>query len=410
MQLVSEADRRMDWRVLAFAAALLTYGLLGAPAPAGIRAQELLVFAGIAALAGVAVPWRFFTGQAFAGGSVVMAAGSLIMTGLLWQGLLRGLWNGWGLTDMVRDIVPMLFLCLPLLLAPPLSRLSDDVADRLADAAALAGVAFALRWWRDAGLALSAIGASPLGEGRDYLLNSALVPFAAVWLGLRAAHWLAAGTGRWGRVQAGLALGGSLCCLLALAATLHRAGLGLSVLALAFGLSRLGFQAVARRPALAINGLLLLLAILLALRLPMAGILGLLADKTESVGLNNRLDEMLAVLDQVGRDPVAFLIGDGWGALVANPAVGWWRVSYTHSAASYFLLKLGAVGLALVMVYAGMLAGLIARSADRQPLLVLAVGPSLVLALFLHTSFKYLCFSLLLSLVVGRAVGGLYKR
>ncbi len=410
MQLVSGADRRVDWRVLAFSAALLTYGLVGAPAPPGIRLQELLVFAGIAALAGVAVPWHFFAGLTVARGNVVMASGSLIMTWLLWQGMLRGLWNGWGLTDMVRDIVPMLFLCLPLLLAPSLSRLSDDTADRLADMAALAGVAFALRWWRDAGLALSAIGTSPLGEGRDYLLNSALVPFASVWLGLRAAHWLAAGGGWRGTVQAGLAAGGSLCCLLALAATVHRAGLGLSVLALLVGLARLGSRAVTRHPALAVNGLLLLLATLLVARMPMTGIMGMLADKTESVGLNNRLDEMLAVLDQVGRDPVAFLIGDGWGALVANPAVGWWRVSYTHSAASYFLLKLGAVGLALVMVYGGVLAGLIARSAGRQPQLLLAVAPSLTLALFLHTSFKYLCFSLLLSLVVGRSARGLYKR
>ena len=400
-------DRWGDWRLWAFALSMLVYGAASAPAPPGIRPQELLVFAGIALLAGMAGPWRFFSGIELGRAPAPMAAGSIILVWMLWQGLLRGLWNGWGLTDMLRDIVPMLFLALPLLLAPILGRLPADRADRLADAAAMAGVLFTLRWWREAGLALSAVGTAPLGEGRLYLLNSALVPFASVWLGLRATRWLlspAPTRAEW--VQALLAAAGSLCCLLAQAATLHRAGLILSLLALGLGMGRWLW----RHPALFVTGFLLATAALVGVGARVAGVAALLADKTESVGLNNRVGELLAVLDQVGRDPLAFLVGDGWGALVPNPAVGWWRVSYTHSAASYFLLKLGALGLTLMLGLAGLMAGLLARAARDMPMLLLAVSPSLLLGGFLHTSFKYLCFSILVSLAMGRAYGSLYQR
>lgn len=399
----------LDARAVAMGLSFVAYGLFSAPAPPGIRPQELLVFAGIVGCAGLAGPWRFLSGLAVARGAAVLGIGSAIMVWLFWQGLVRGLWNGWGLTDMVRDIVPMMFLALPLLLAPALARLPDGVADRLADAAAWGGVAMGVRWWVDAGMALSAIGSAPLGEGRDYLLNSALIPFASVWLGLRAVDGLAAPG--WGRTLSALpALAGAGCCLLAQAATLHRAGLVLSLLALLAGLMLPLWRLVVRRPVWLVLGMFLLLLFLLAIREPLSGVAGLLADKTEAVGLNNRTDEFLAVLDQMARSPVAFLFGDGWGALVANPAVGWWRVSYTHSAASYFLLKLGAVGLALVVIHAGLLAGLVVRSPAVPVRLLLAAAPSLLLGLLLHTSFKYICFNMLISMVVGRSLSGLYKR
>ncbi|OYQ36458.1 hypothetical protein CHU95_04335 [Niveispirillum lacus] len=400
-------DRLTEGRLWALALSVLAYGAASAPAPPGIRPQELLVFAGIAVFVGITGPWRFFAGLEVARAPAPLAAGSAILVWLLWQGFVRGLWNGWGLTDMMRDIVPMLFLALPLLLAPILGRLTTDQADRLADAAAAAGVLFTVRWWYDTGMALSAVGTSALGEGRYYLLNSALVPFASVWLGLRSMRWLLASQPTAAeRVQALLAAAGCLCCLLAQAATLHRAGLLLSLLALGLGMGRWLW----RRPALFLTLFLLASASLIGVGARVAGVAALLADKTESVGLNNRVDELLAVLEQVGRHPVSFLIGDGWGALVPNPAVGWWRVSYTHSAASYFLLKLGALGLALILCLAGLLAGVLARAARDMPMLLLAASPSLLLGAFLHTSFKYLCFSLLLSLVTGRAYMSLYRR
>jgi hypothetical protein len=394
------------WRVAALALAMLLYGALGSPAPPGLRLQEILIFGGLILFIGWRAPLVLASGLALfsrgdwpGGGQLPFRVASLVLVGGLWLGCLRGLWNGWGMTDMARDILPFLFLSLPVLLGPGLSRLPPARFTLLVDCAGWAGCALALRWWVGAGLALSALGTAPLGEGKDYLLNSALLPFAGVWLCLRSvSHPAGAGRRLW-RLALPVLYGlGGLACLLALAATIHRAALGLSLLVILLGFWRV----LSRRPLLSLllgGGMLLLLVVAGA---SLAGIAGLVAAKTESVGLNNRVGEVLAVLDQVGRDPLAFLIGDGWGALVANPAVGYWRVSYTHSALSYFLLKGGLLGLVGMALYAGVLAARIAHTALVQPALVLAAAPSLLIGCFLHTSFKYICFSFILALVAAK--------
>lgn len=389
------------WRAGALAAAILLYGAASAPAPPGLRLQEMLIFAGLILFIGWRGPLLLASGLSLfsrrPGPGLAFRMASLVLVALLWLGMIRGLWNGWGITDMVRDVLPFLFLSLPVLLAPSLSRLSPAQFTRLVDCAGWAGCALALRWWVGAGMALSALGSTSLGEGKEYLLNSALVPFAGVWLCLRAVSRPGGDAARLWRLSLPLLYGlGGLACLLALAATIHRAALGLSLLAILLGLWRV----LARRPlfALLLGGGLVVLVV--AAGVPLAGVAGLVAAKTESVGLNNRVGEVLAVLDQVGRDPLAFLIGDGWGALVANPAVGYWRVSYTHSALSYFLLKVGLLGLVGMALYVGTLAEQVARQAIVLPMLFLAAAPSLLIGCFLHTSFKYICFSLILSLVV----------
>lgn len=66
-----------------------------------------------------------------------------------------------------------------------------------------------------------------------------------------------------------------------------------------------------------------------------------IAWKTETYGLNERASEAVAVADHIGSSPASLVFGAGWGALVRNPAVGEMWVSYTHSFATYMLLKTG---------------------------------------------------------------------
>ncbi|ACI98087.1 hypothetical protein [Rhodospirillum centenum] len=135
------------------------------------------------------------------------------------------------------------------------------------------------------------------------------------------------------------------------------------------------------------------------------GALSLVAEKTGEVGWNNRAAEAGAVLRQIGRSLPAFLLGDGWGALVASPAVGNWRVSFTHNAASYFLVKTGVLGF---VAATGYLAALLVESwpaLRRRADIALAALPSLAVALFLHTSYKYLCFGLLCTVLLLASAG-----
>lgn len=398
------------WAPLALALAVLIYGIAGTPAPPGLRPQEMLIAACLLVAMGWRGPLCFISGlvagkvPAVTPPMLSFAGPFLVAVALL--GLARGLWNGASAVDLLRDLLPLGFLALPVLLAPLLGRLDRWHFDRLADAVALAGVLLVLRWLAGAGTALAAAGTAPLGEGSDYLLNSAFVPFAAVWFPLRALSLWRGGDG-WPlpRLRAVAGLAGALLCLAALAVTVHRAALGLSLLALTAGLWRAALRHPVRSIGLGFIGLLLLVA----LGNPLAAVAGLAAEKTQAVGLNNRVGEAMAVLEQIAGDAPTLLTGDGWGALLVNPAVGGWRVSYTHSAASYFLLKVGVLGLAGMAAYAGVLAG---AAWARRPLpmdLLLAVAPSILIGLFLHTSFKYLCFSILISLVVNHHRNALEK-
>ena len=76
----------------------------------------------------------------------------------------------------------------------------------------------------------------------------------------------------------------------------------------------------------------------------LAGTIEQVAWKTETYGLNERSAEAAAVLEQVGASWIDLLFGKGWGALVRSPAVGDMWVSYTHSFATYMLLKTGLLG------------------------------------------------------------------
>lgn len=388
-----------DRAPLALALAVLTYGTLGAPAPPGLRPQELLVALALLLAMGWRAPLHFVTGLrgSSAGMPPALALAAPLLISLAALGLGRGLWNGAAATDLLRDLLPLGFLALPVLLAPMLGRLDQRRFDLLVDAMAAAGVILVLRWSSGAGTALATAGVAPMAEGDDYLLNSAFVPFAAVWFPLRALALWGRGDG-WPlpRFRALAGLAGALLCLAALAITVHRAALGLSLLALVMGLWQPAIRHGLRSVMLAGAALLLVLA----LGNPLAPLAGLAAEKTQNVGLNNRVGEALAVLEQVAGDGPTLLLGDGWGALVVNPAVGDWRVSYTHSATSYFLLKVGVVGLAGMAAYGGLLAGV--AFAHRPPPfdLLLASLPPLLIGLFLHTSFKYLCFALIASMVV----------
>ena len=124
------------------------------------------------------------------------------------------------------------------------------------------------------------------------------------------------------------------------------------------------------------------------------------AEKTRLTGVNARWEEAAAVIDHAVATPWALLFGDGWGARIANPAVGGWRVSYTHTLASYSMLKSGLFGMLALGAYLAAMVRPWYRLLAADPPLALAVVPPLLMALCLHTSFKYLDTGVILSLML----------
>ena len=385
------------WRASGLFAALALYGLLSAPAPPEVRVVEAAIGALLMAVLGLERPLAVATGHALRAPDLPgwEAVGAAAFVWLLWAPLVRGLTLGWDGAAVLRDVVPLGYLFLPVLLVPLLRRGGPGAVRLLAAGLTLAGVLFALRWWRQAEWGFGAVGMRAMADGLRYFLNAPAVLFAAVALPMAALGLVArGGWWRWG-VAVALLVPAALC-LGALAGTVHRMALGMALI---------GFLATVpwwwrRAPAAVLVGVLLAGAGALLIGDTMAGALALVGEKNRLAGTNARIDEAVAVLEQVGRSLPAFLFGDGWGAQIANPAVGGWRVAYTHTLVSYALLKAGVLGLIAVVAYLTALAPLAWSLLRANPPLAVACLAPLSMALGVHTAFKYLDCGLLLTLMV----------
>lgn len=379
----------------ALGAAIALYGLLSSPAPPVLRGIELAIGALLLIAAGWREPWRLATGQAAAEGPPWRRTGAASLLVLFWLPLLRGLTLGWDADDILRDVVPLFFLFAPLAFVPVLERSGTRSVDVLAGALMLAGVLFALRWWRQTGWAAGALGVHSLDDGLLYFLNAPSVLFAATALPALALAAASRGGFRHLSLAVPAAAGGSVC-FAALAAAVHRLSLMLAVPVLLIATVHAARRSRALTLALAAGGIVM--AVVWSGTL--AGMLALAVEKSRQVGLNARVDEALAAFDQIARSLPSLLLGDGWGALVANPAVGGWRVSYTHTLFTYLLVKTGLIGLAAAAAWLGTLASPLRSALRARPTVVLSALPPLAIALTAHSSFKYLDTGLLLTLVL----------
>jgi hypothetical protein len=371
--------------------ALAVYGVLGMPAPGRFGWREMAVGGGIVLATGIIRPLMVGTGVMMADPRARLhdVIGTAAFSYLLWVPLLRAVFSGNNDEDIYRDVVPLLFLFLPVLLVP-----GGPLMHRvLTLGLAAVGVLFALRWWWP-GLAFRQVGRLAMPEGDGYLLNSPAVLFAAVLLPLLALERLERRPGLLSLILAFLLCGAAAIAGAALAGAVHRAAL---IMALAVVVGFAAWQA-RRKPLLA----LLLLATLAVAAVGTGQLTGTIQQivwKTETYGLNERSAEAAAVLDQVGASWSDLLFGQGWGTLMRSPAVGDMWVSYTHSFATYMLLKTGVIGCLVTLAYVlSMVPALFGLMRADAPMAI-ALLPPLGLGLFAHTSFKYLCFGLLLSIL-----------
>lgn len=385
-------------RLGAVCLAAALYGAVGQPAPQDLRSVEAAIALLLAGAVGLARPCAIAAGLTL-GGERWEAVGTAALACLVWVPLLRGLTLGSDAADIVRDVAPLLFLFLPLALVPALrrARSRSRAVGALAAALALAGVLFALRWWRQADWGFGAVGVRAMDDGLRYFLNAPSVLFAAIGLpvaALRLAAGGRAGAGRW--ATAALLTAGGILCLGALAGAVHRMALGLAVPAM-LGVALWQGR---RTPAAAVIAAAAAFVAVAVLGDTVLGALEQVADKSRMVGSNARVDEALAALEQVGQTWTSLLIGDGWGALLSNPAVGGWRVSYTHTLATYALLKGGVLGLVALAAWLVVLTPRAAALLRRDLPLAAALLPALLVPLALHASYKYLDTGLLLTLLV----------
>lgn len=388
------SGKAIAWAPLAaLGAALLLQGAAGRPAPPLFRPEIEGV---VALLLILAAGWRRPLSVVLGGaGQRWEAVGAGCLALLLWPPLARAAWAGWPIGDMIRDVVPLLFFFLPLALVPALRPAGRTGVRCLAAVLMLEGLFFVLRWWRHADWGFGAVGARVMADGGGYLLNAPSVLFAAVAWPLVGLHCLERPS--FWRLLGGLAaLVAGTVCVAALLGAAHRLAFGLIVVAALVALWTRRRRLVWLWPVLA-------LATAVAVGLEgerLAGALERIVEKTRLAGGNARLEEATAALSAAGESLFGALFGAGWGARLENPAVGGWRVAYTHTFATYLLFKAGVVGLAAGVIWLTTLFPAAVRLWRRDAAWAMAVAAPLFVAFTAHTSYKYLDTGVFLSLFI----------
>ena len=292
--------------------------------------------------------------------------------------LLIGVINGHSLHDIIRDLIPILLLCLPMIIP-------DIKPSHLAIVLAAGGAAFSLRYLFYAMPNVFNIGIVPAHDSLLYLANSPLVPFASIigfsWLlTLRpssliypligCAMFIITMASMAFMVQRAPIVLVSIACIVLTVIRVSHTPFKTTVI--------IGLLLISAAPALSI----------------ITQITSGLIEKSIAVGTNSRLDEMFAALQY------SSLFGHGWGMEWQSPAVGDYWVRYTHNMTMYYWLKAGIIGgmLSVLFIYVWIKEsiGLMRHN--------LAIGLAIIIPLcihfFLYTGYKTFDISLLLALII----------
>ncbi|GAB6988094.1 hypothetical protein [Paenibacillus pini] len=383
---------------MAFIIALLCYAIFSAPFPAQPGIAEATI--GSLLVLFVTIPT----------GLIVMTGGFTLYQRyrtvpmwlhlgffmLLWWGLFNGgVIHSWDVTDIVRDIIPCVYLFVPLMLLPAMNRTKYNWLKIFPWVIAFMGVILSMRFYNVANM-------SPLDVGKMYFFDNYLylpydpsVIFAGIFLPLMAIHtWKSSKLYSW--VFSLFMLVGGFLALGSLMAVAQRAPLALA--ALSFSIY---FLIISRR---SLKRMLLLVIVLLGV-----GVLAqqqiessyqLLIDKQESFGANGKTDELAAVIKETSQSSFSLMFGMGWGGLFHDPAVEFVEVSYTHSAMTFFLLKGGIFGVVIFLAYVLWISRNLLRSLSIKTLpIVLSSFMPVIIGLFFQVSYKTLSYGMILTLM-----------
>lgn len=377
-----------DFRIGCFVLASLIYAFFGSPTPDHLGWAEILVGALLVLSVGTGGVFPLFRapqGQPFwyGAGQVFLIYGLVISLSL-------SLFNGHPLAQALRDVVPFLFLFLPVFVSSLVAQ-NPRCGGVFLFCGVLIGVLFSLR------SVLSRVGPCfPFcTDELLYLENMPTVLFAAlILLGFPLQRFVRTGSAK---VFALVILCAfvSLIPGAALVLSSQRASLG----AVALYILLIGGFYLYQRPGRMVPVILLGLLFFLPLVAFLPSLVEVLLSKTEQVGFNNRPEEAAAVWGAVAQNPVSLLFGLGWGAHFHSPAVGGVSVNFTHNFFTTMLLKCGVCGLILSFLYIAGLARVLGRVIFLNPVFGLALGAPFLIDITLYASFKSLDFGLTLLMI-----------
>ncbi|MFP4097856.1 MAG: hypothetical protein ACLFP8_07575 [Alphaproteobacteria bacterium] len=383
---------RYDYRAVCLFCACILYAFFGSPTPDRFGVVEisltvlLLLGVGVSSLHDVmAVPLAFRFWK---------SAGQFLMVYGLTIPLLAGSMSGAQANVILRDLLAFLFLFLPLLYLPVIRAKPQYFRTTLLGLV-LIGLLFSLRSLVMRFGVTCRFDSWCTNDALLYLENMPTVLFSCLLLiGSAIVYVMRPLSVRYVLASVFLILL-ALVPLSAMVLTLQRASVGALVVYIALvytyflyhfpgrALKAFGFGALA----------------LCFFWVYYDWVFSSLWEKTRSVGLNMRMQELRAVWNVVSADPLTLLFGIGWGGQFHSPAVGGLSVNFTHNFFSSMLLKSGLMGMMLSAAYIFGLLERLLRVVFKNPVFGMAVAAPVLIDLTLYASFKSLDFGLVLLLI-----------
>jgi len=383
-----------DYRAICLVCACMIYAVFGSPTPNNVGVIELLV-GGLLALSIGAGRVRDVFMHRYKS-RFWKSAGQLFIIYGLSVPLLIGVISGNNLTVMLRDIIPFLFLFMPMFLLP-LLRARPYYFRSILLAILMVGLLFSLR-----SIMMRFYGRCFIDCPDEllYLENMPTVLFTCLLMIGAAMSFIMRGLKFKNIAVFVILIALSLIPIAAMASTLQRASLG----ALAFYIVLIQGYFFYKSPRRATILLIIGVITALIINISFSSLFTSLLDKTQSVGLNMRPQEFFAVWDAVSANPMTFLFGIGWGGQFYSPAVGGLSVNFTHNFFSFLMLKTGLIGVMCCIAYIAGLLERLSRVILKNPVFGMALAAPILIDLTLYASFKSLDFGLVLLLISGSLV------
>lgn len=301
--------------------------------------------------------------------------------------LLSGVLNANSLNLMMRDIIPFLFLLLPLFYG---SLFRDQKSlNRLILFIVFCGIAFSLRAVFEAMNLPFWFGVNT--QELFYFANAPTVLFAAIYLVLKSGQKLLSGH----LLNSLLCLCLSLLPIIAMVLSMQRASLGLLALITMAGV----IMIVIKSPRKSVPLIIALFALGTIFHPVITEIIHLLSQKTALVGVNMRFEELIAVWSAVSETPLHLLFGLGWGGTFFSPAVEGIEVNYTHSLLSAMLLKTGLSGFMLILGFGWLIAQKIKIVSQRNHILAISLAAPILIDFILYAAYKSFDFGVVILLI-----------
>ncbi len=383
-----------DYRAICLFLACLIYAVLGSPTPDNIGFVEIIIGALLSLSIGIGrardallqpIKRRFWK-----------SAGQVFLIYGLSVPVIVAVLSGNNIGAIFRDLLPFLFLFLPMFLLP-LLRARPYYFRSTLFVILLIGILFSVR-----SLVMRLSGGCFIFcvDELLYLENMPTVLFTCLFLIGFAMHFVMQGLSVKNLSIFVCLISLSLIPLAAMILTLQRASIGAVMIYIFILQLYYLYKSPYRAGWLMFVGFVAVMVI----NISFISVFGSLWGKTQIVGLNMRPQEFATVWHIISSDILKFLFGIGWGGSFNSPAVGGLNVNFTHNFFSFLLLKMGALGIIFCIAYiAGLLERLV-RIILRSPVFGLALAAPVIIDLTLYASFKSLDFGLMLLMISGSLV------